>query len=98
MHRQRLLKLTPKSHIDHLPTFSLLHSGSMVVNVMWEVKLREEEYAFVKSIARRIHGLPSSAQLARRERRLLAHGPLQRIHLSERRVRELESEGVDGQG
>jgi hypothetical protein len=62
----------------------------MVVNVMWEVKLREEEYGFVKDVSQRIHGLPDAAQLARRERRVLAHGPLQRIHLSERARRKLE--------
>ena len=64
----------------------------MVVNVMWEVKLREEEYAFVKDVTRRVHGLPDAAQLARRERRLLAHGPLQRVFLSERARRTFEGD------
>lgn len=64
----------------------------MVVNVMWEVKLREDEYNFIKDVARRIHGLPESAQLARRERRLLAHGPLQRVYLSEHARQRLEKE------
>lgn len=47
---------------------------------MSEVKFREDEYDVVKDISTRIHGLPSSAQLARRERRLLAQGTFSRLH------------------
>lgn len=46
---------------------------------MREVKLREEEYIFVKDLMSRIRGLPSSVQLVRRERRLIAHGLLHRF-------------------
>lgn len=67
--------------MDHLHTFSLLHSATTVVRVMREVKIREEEYLFVKDLISGIHGLPDSMQLMKRERRLLAHGTLQRIHL-----------------
>src|ERR1700690_3441403 len=48
----------------------------MIIRVMSEVKFREDEYDLVKDISTRIHGLPSSAQLAKRERRLLAQGTL----------------------
>jgi hypothetical protein len=43
---------------------------------MTEVKHREDEYDRVKDISSRLEGLPSTVQLARRERRLLAHGLL----------------------
>ena len=55
----------------------------MVIRVMSEVKTREDEYDLVKSIAAHVQGLPSSIQLARRERRLLAHGLLQRVELDD---------------
>lgn len=83
--------LTPRSHVDHLPTFSLLHSATMVVRVMREVKLREEEYTFVKELVSRIQGLPESVQLMRRERRLVAHGVLHRVYLSDRSRDMLEN-------
>ena len=51
----------------------------MIIRVLSEVKFREDEYDVIKDIATRIHGLPSSAQLARRERRLLAQGSLHRL-------------------
>ena len=74
-----MLGVTPSSHPDYLPTFSLLHSTNMIIRVLSEVKFREDEYDVVKDIATRIHGLPSSAQLARRERRFLAQGSLHRL-------------------
>lgn len=55
----------------------------MTVRVLYEVKSREDEYEFVKLISGRIEGLPPSAQLAQRERRLLAHGRLSRVHLDQ---------------
>jgi hypothetical protein len=45
----------------------------MIVQVLWEVKVREQEYDYVKSISSRIEGLLPSVQLATRERRLLWH-------------------------
>lgn len=49
---------------------------------MQEVKAREEEYSSVKALAGQIRNLPPGFALARRDRRLLAHGLLRRIHLS----------------
>ena len=46
---------------------------------MNEVKAREDQYDLVKDILAQIRGLPPSIQLAKRERRLLAHGLLQRV-------------------
>ena len=46
---------------------------------MDEVKAREDEYDLVKGISMDIEGLPSTAHLARRERRLLTHGLLYRL-------------------
>lgn len=46
---------------------------------MNEVKEREEEYDFVKDTASKIDDFPASTQLARRDRRLLAHGDLWRV-------------------
>jgi hypothetical protein len=76
---QRLLGATPSNHPDYLSTFSLLHCTNTIIRIMSEVKFREDEYDIVKDICTRIHGLPSSAQLARRERRLLAQGTLHRL-------------------
>ncbi|KAJ7086437.1 Dbl homology domain-containing protein [Mycena belliarum] len=78
---RELHQCTPKAHVDHVPTFVLLHSTEMVIKVMTEVKIREDEYDLVKSISRRIKGLPSSAPLAKRGRRLLFHGQLFRVPL-----------------
>jgi hypothetical protein len=50
---------------------------------MTEVKIREDEYDLIKNIAGRIQGLPSSVQLARRERRLLTEGLLQRTEIKD---------------
>ena len=83
--------MTPRSHPDHLPTFSLLHSTDLVIRVMQEVKAREEEYDYVKSLAARIAGMPPGFKLARRERRLIAQGLLRRILLNEK-----EEATVDG--
>lgn len=70
--------------MDHLATFSLVHSTEMIVRVLREVKEREEEYDLIKTISLSIEGLPSSINLARRERRLLARGPLYRVQVPDR--------------
>jgi hypothetical protein len=48
----------------------------MMIRVMVEVRTREAEYQLIKQLSTSIRGLPSSVQLAGRERRLLLHGPL----------------------
>ncbi|KAF5347174.1 hypothetical protein D9758_011052 [Tetrapyrgos nigripes] len=73
---KRLLDATPKTHQDYLTTFTLVCSTGLVIKTLNEVKKREEEYEFVKTLSERIDGLPISAQLARRERRLLCQGSL----------------------
>lgn len=73
---QELWRLTPPSHSDHLPSVSLYQSMRMIAHVLHEVKVREEEYDFVKNMSSRVEGLLPSVQLARRERRLLWHGEL----------------------
>ncbi|TFY68796.1 hypothetical protein EVJ58_g802 [Rhodofomes roseus] len=76
---QRLLDTTHRQHPDYLATLSLLRSAQMMIHVMEEVRVREEEYDFVKAIATRILGPDAAAHLAIRERRLLYQGLL---HLS----------------
>lgn len=76
-----LFGLTPRSHSDHLSMFSLLHSTDMMIRVLQTVKTREAEYAMIKALSTRITGLPTNFQLASRDRRLIAQGPLLRIHL-----------------
>jgi hypothetical protein len=61
---------------------------------MSEVKFREDEYDIVKDISTRIHGLPLSAQLARRERRLLAQGTLHRLQSSHHLLKFANSSDV----
>jgi hypothetical protein len=51
---------------------------------MNEVKTREDEYNLVKNISAHIQGLSPSVQLARRERRLLAHGLLRHVGSNDR--------------
>lgn len=80
---QRLLASTPKSHVDYLSTFSLVHSTDMIIHVLHEVKVREDEYDLIKSISVRIQGLPPSVQLATRERRLLHHGLLHLVSMDD---------------
>lgn len=48
----------------------------MTVHVLWEVKVRENQYDFIKDVSARIEGLLPTVQLATRERRLLWHGDL----------------------
>jgi hypothetical protein len=50
-----------------------------MIRVMVEVRTREAEYRSVKHLSTSIRGLPSSVQLAGRERRLLLHGPLYHV-------------------
>ncbi|KAH9840814.1 uncharacterized protein C8Q71DRAFT_424643 [Rhodofomes roseus] len=76
---KRLLDTTHRQHPDYLATLSLLRSAQMMIHVMEEVRVREEEYDFVKAIATRILGPDAAAHLAIRERRLLYQGLL---HLS----------------
>jgi hypothetical protein len=63
----------------------------MVIHVLNEVKAREDEYDFIKSFSTRIHGLPSSVQLATRERRLLFHGLLHLVNTDVGLVRNPKS-------
>ncbi|KAI0919696.1 hypothetical protein AcV5_001689 [Taiwanofungus camphoratus] len=76
---ERLLGLTPKHHADYLATVSLLYSTKTIIHVMDEVRIQEDEYEFVKDVVSRIAGLPTSAPIAKRERRLLHHGELHLI-------------------
>ncbi|PIL34361.1 hypothetical protein GSI_03136 [Ganoderma sinense ZZ0214-1] len=73
---QRICDTTPQGHPDYLSSISLLYSTRMAVRVMEEVKVREEEYDFVKDLATRVDGLSSTVPLARRARRLLWYGAL----------------------
>ncbi|KIP05064.1 hypothetical protein PHLGIDRAFT_120165 [Phlebiopsis gigantea 11061_1 CR5-6] len=73
---KELWRATPTTHSDYLAALSLYQSMRMIVHVMHEVKIREEEYDFVKDMAKSIDGLLPSVQLARRERRLLWYGDM----------------------
>ncbi|CAE6540819.1 unnamed protein product, partial [Rhizoctonia solani] len=77
---QTLLTLTPRAHPDYFSCFSLLHAMHAIVCVLDEVKAREEEYELVKSLLSRVNGLPPQFTTATRENRLLAQGPLTRVH------------------
>ncbi|KAF9018362.1 Dbl homology domain-containing protein [Hymenopellis radicata] len=74
---KQLLDATPGTHGDHLSTVCLVRSTELMIKVMTEVKLREDEYEFTKTISRRISGL---SDIARRDRRLLQHGQVHRVH------------------
>ncbi|KAK7028337.1 DH domain-containing protein [Favolaschia claudopus] len=85
---------TPKSHVDYVPTLALVHSTELIIKVMTEVKIREDEYDLVKSLSRRIQGLPPSVSLAKRGRRLLCQGQLQCLPAA-LRVDVKDSGGLD---
>ncbi|PCH34803.1 hypothetical protein WOLCODRAFT_165828 [Wolfiporia cocos MD-104 SS10] len=80
---QQLLDATPKHHSDYMATLSLFSLTKTMIRVMDEVRIREEEYDFVKDFASRFIGLQSSAPLAKRERRLLQHGFLHFVQSAE---------------
>jgi hypothetical protein len=88
-----MLDLTPKAHQDYLSTFSLSRSIEFVLKVMTEVKIREDDYNFLKTFASKIQGLTPASGLAIRERRLLHSGPLQLV-ISD--LRDLSGESVYG--
>lgn len=71
----RLLESTPTRDPCYISTFFLARSTDLVINVMKEVKTREDEYNLIKSLSIRIQGIPLD-QLATRERRLLHSGIL----------------------
>lgn len=56
-----------------------MHSTDVVIRILREVKTREEDYELVKSVLSNVQGLHPQHQLARRERKLIAHGSLLRI-------------------
>ncbi|KAK7036780.1 hypothetical protein VNI00_011446 [Paramarasmius palmivorus] len=72
----KLLDTTPKSHEDYLSTVILVRSMDLVNKILNEVKAREDEYKYVKTIAQHIDGLPAHTPLASRERRLLCQETL----------------------
>src|SRR6186713_1446889 len=61
---------------------------------MNEVKAREDEYDHLKSLSSRIRGLPLSFTLARRDRKLIAHGAIRRIHIGAKDRAALDMETV----
>ncbi|KAF9032347.1 Dbl homology domain-containing protein, partial [Panaeolus papilionaceus] len=71
----KMLQLTPKSHQDYLSTLSLSRSTDVAMQVMMEVKFREDEYQLLRSFAKRIQASYSLDHLPTRERRLLFSGP-----------------------
>ncbi|KAF7329049.1 DH domain-containing protein [Mycena kentingensis (nom. inval.)] len=73
----RLAEQTPKTHPDYISTLVLRQSTEMMIQVMTEVKVREDEYAAVKSLSQRIRGLPC---VAKRGRRILHQGDLLRLN------------------
>ncbi|KAL0948394.1 hypothetical protein HGRIS_010976 [Hohenbuehelia grisea] len=75
---RRLKELTCKTHSDYLSTITLSQSMNFMIQVMTEVKLREDEYDLTKRIERSL-SLPPHFGLAKRDRRLLFEGALYRI-------------------
>ncbi|KAJ7074635.1 hypothetical protein C8F01DRAFT_1101271 [Mycena amicta] len=76
---------TPKTHVDYVPTLVLLHSTESTIQIMTEVKVREDDYDVVKNISERIRGLPC---IAKRGLRLLHQGQLLRLGPADDRYHE----------
>ncbi|GAA5976218.1 hypothetical protein JCM5350_001385 [Sporobolomyces pararoseus] len=91
---RQLCDLTPSTHSDHFGTLSLLHSTDSIIRVMQEVKTREDEYEETKLLENRISGLPQGFKLACRDRRLVAHGVLKRVHISDKDRSLLEMDAI----
>ncbi|GAA5981739.1 hypothetical protein JCM11641_004231 [Rhodosporidiobolus odoratus] len=91
---KQLCDLTPSTHPDHFSTLSLLHSTDFAIRVMQEVKIREDEYEEAKVLQSRMRGLPDGFQLAARDRRLVAHGVLRRVHINDRDRGVLEMDAM----
>ncbi|CAG7850600.1 SubName: Full=Uncharacterized protein {ECO:0000313/EMBL:CCA71542.1} [Serendipita indica DSM 11827] len=92
---EQIWELTPRDHVDNLPIFSLYQSMDMTIRVMQEVKIREEEYKYIISLANRITGLPPGFNLAHPERRLIAQGLLRRILLTDKERQRLGEHRVN---
>ncbi|KAH8919349.1 Dbl homology domain-containing protein [Atractiella rhizophila] len=93
---KQLCELTPPSHPDHRATLTLLQVTDSIIKIMQEVKAREEEYEELKVLQTRIRGLPADFVLARRDRRLLCHGLLRRVHISYKDRAALEGDTASG--
>ncbi|GAA6028476.1 hypothetical protein JCM8097_007047 [Rhodosporidiobolus ruineniae] len=91
---KQLCDLTPSGHPDHFPTLNLLHSTDSMIRVMQEVTTREDEYEEAKVLQSRIRDLPLGFQLAARDRRLVAHGVLRRVHINDRDRGVLEMDAM----
>ncbi|KAH6901530.1 hypothetical protein BKA70DRAFT_1522283 [Coprinopsis sp. MPI-PUGE-AT-0042] len=70
----RLLDATPQDHPEYLATYTLSKSTETVMDVLTEVKVREDEYRSLKALAETISDLGVREKLAVRERRLLFSG------------------------
>ncbi|GAA5839238.1 hypothetical protein JCM11251_006015 [Rhodosporidiobolus azoricus] len=81
---RQLCDLTPTGHPDHSPALNLLLHTDYTLRCLQEVKIREDEYEEAKVLQSRISGLPQGFQLAARDRRLIAHGVLRRVHVNDR--------------
>ena len=95
---KQLCELTPADHPDHLATLSLLTATDKLIRIMQEVKSREDDYEEAKLLQSRLKGLPEAFQLAVRDRRLLHHGPLRRVHVSDKDKAALDNAAAGGPG
>ncbi|GAA5924999.1 hypothetical protein JCM10213_000500 [Rhodosporidiobolus nylandii] len=91
---KQLCDLTPAPHPDHFSVLTLLHSTDAMIRALQEVKTREDEYEEAKVLEARIRGLPSGFALAARDRRLVAHGILRRVHINDRDRGVLEMDAM----
>ncbi|GAA5917661.1 hypothetical protein JCM6882_003427 [Rhodosporidiobolus microsporus] len=91
---RQLCDLTPTNHPDHFSILNLLHSTDSTIRCLQEVKTREDEYEEAKVLQSRIRGLPEGFHLATRDRRLVAHGVLRRVHVNDRDRGVLEMDAM----
>ncbi|EAU83618.1 hypothetical protein CC1G_07991 [Coprinopsis cinerea okayama7 len=74
-----LLDHTPQSHPEFLASYTLAKSVDTVMKVLTEVKLRENEYKLIQTLASQISDSAVGDSLATRERRLLYSGTVRLI-------------------
>ncbi|MBW0464890.1 hypothetical protein O181_004605 [Austropuccinia psidii MF-1] len=87
---KQLYDLTPISHPDHYGTLKLWKLTDNLIQIMQEVKAREDEYESLKLLERRICGLPPGFRLAVRDRKLLIQGSLRQVSMSGRPDTEVD--------
>ncbi|OAV99209.1 hypothetical protein PTTG_06861 [Puccinia triticina 1-1 BBBD Race 1] len=87
---KQLCDVTPVLHPDHLEGKELWESTDRIIKEMQQVKVLEEDRAYLKSIESHIIGLAASFKLANGKRKLIRQGFVRRFHAASNRAQKQE--------